>query len=77
MVVDATNALACDAFIHTANELLTEANATIEDLQDQLILVTPELTEAHETLVSQYCNEGRKINDAAAVPLEGKYKMHL
>ena len=38
----------------------------IEDLQDQLILVTPELTEAHESLVSQYCNEGRKIDDASS-----------
>ena len=51
--------------LYTANELLTE-DAMIEDLQDQLILVTPELTEAHEMLVSQYCNEGRKIDDASS-----------
>ncbi|KAL5500626.1 hypothetical protein EMCRGX_G012217 [Ephydatia muelleri] len=40
-----------------ANDLLAEADAMIYDLQDQLILVRQELTEAHETIASQY-NKG-------------------
>ena len=39
-----------------ANDLLAEADAMIYDLQNQLIFVRQELTEAHETLASQYCN---------------------
>ena len=35
-----------------ANELLAEADAMIEDLHDQLMLVRQELTESHETLAS-------------------------
>eukprot|EP00731_Ephydatia_muelleri_P006941 Em0003g1189a len=41
-----------------ANDLLAEADAMIYDLQNQLIFVRQELTEAHETLASQYCNKG-------------------
>eukprot|EP00731_Ephydatia_muelleri_P021143 Em0013g870a len=41
-----------------ANDLLAEADAMIYDLQNQLIFVRQELTEAHETLSSQYCNKG-------------------
>ena len=42
-----------------ANKLLAEADAVVEDLHDQLMLVKQNLTEANETLVSQYCNKGR------------------
>eukprot|EP00731_Ephydatia_muelleri_P005413 Em0002g1589a len=41
-----------------ANDLLAETDAMIYDLQNQLIFVRQELTEAHETLASQYCNKG-------------------
>eukprot|EP00731_Ephydatia_muelleri_P012161 Em0006g1055a len=41
-----------------ANDLLAEADAMIYDLQNQLIFVRQELSEAHETLASQYCNKG-------------------
>ncbi|KAL5463808.1 hypothetical protein EMCRGX_G032743 [Ephydatia muelleri] len=41
-----------------ANDLLAEADAMIYDLQNQLIFVRQELTEAHETLASQYCSKG-------------------
>ncbi|KAL5500078.1 hypothetical protein EMCRGX_G011578 [Ephydatia muelleri] len=41
-----------------AKDLLAEADAMIYDLQNQLIFVRQELTEAHETLASQYCNKG-------------------
>ena len=49
-----------------ANELLAEADAMIEDLHDQLMLVRQELTESHETLASQYCNKGGKIDDVSS-----------
>ena len=45
-----------------ANDLLAEADAMIYDLQDQLILVKQELTEAQETIASQY-NKGGKLDD--------------
>ena len=49
-----------------ANELLAEADAMIEDLHDQLMLVRQELTEAHETLASQYCNKGDDLSSRHA-----------
>ena len=48
-----------------ANDLLAEADAMIYDLQNQLIFVRQELTEAHETLASQYCNKGGKLDDVS------------
>ena len=61
-----------------ANDLLAEADAMIYDLQNQLIFVRQELTEVHETLASQYCNKGGKLDDVSnmqACTLDGKYKM--
>ena len=49
-----------------ANDLLAEADAMIYDLQNQLIFVRQELTEAHETLASQYCNKGGKLSNMQA-----------
>ena len=37
----------------------------IKDLQDQLMLVRQELTEVHETLDSQYCIKGGKLDDVS------------
>ena len=48
-----------------ANDLLAEADAMIYDLQNQLIFVRQELTEAHETLASQYCNKGGELDDVS------------
>ena len=48
---------------NVAIDLLAEADAMIEDLQDQLMLVRQKLTEVHETLDSQYCNKGGKLDD--------------
>ena len=56
-----------------ANDLLAEADAMIYDLQNQLIFVRQELTEAHETLASQYCNKGGKLDDVSNRTLDGKY----
>ena len=48
-----------------ANDLLAETDAMIYDLQNQLIFVRQELTEAHETLASQYCNKGGELDDVS------------
>ena len=42
----------------------------IYDLQNQLIFVRQELTEAHETLASQYCNKGGKLSNMQARSME-------
>eukprot|EP00731_Ephydatia_muelleri_P006500 Em0003g748a len=53
-----------------ANDLLAEADAMIYDLQNQLIFVRQELTEAHETLASQYCNKGGKLDDEPCTDID-------
>ena len=53
-----------------ANDLLAEADAMIYDLQNQLIFVRQELTEAHETLASQYCNKGGKLSNMQTHSME-------
>ena len=53
-----------------AKDLLAEADAMIYDLQNQLIFVRQELTEAHETLASQYCNKGGKLSNMQARSME-------
>ena len=50
---------------NVAIDLLAEADAMVEDLQDQLMLVRQKLTEVHETLDSQYCNKGGKLDDVS------------
>ena len=50
---------------NVAIDFLAEADAMIEDLQDQLMLVRQKLTEVHETLDSQYCNKGGKLDDVS------------
>ena len=56
---------------NVAIDLLANTDTMIEDLQDQLMLVRQDLTEVHETLDSQCCIKGSKLDDVSSRHAQG------